>query len=408
MGDYQNDRSSLRDTTLRSLVSSINASLDSFESANDPIEKSSALASIAQNSQKLKNASTPPADAFADFTFQPLANACVRIALSMGLFDHLPQNQSAGSSVEQLATLTETDPTLTVRIVRGLVAFNVVHQDDASGLYSHTPMSLIYADPQRRSWAIWMWDVMAQAATRGIAPYFDGHSKPISNPTDPQNAPFNVAHDLHDMDVFEVVKAIGKLPLMSSAMSGSSVVCAKEAVASFDFASLAPGNDEVVLVDVGGAKGQTILEIRRANPALKGKIVLQDLQSVLDDGSLPDLDAEIMPYDFFKQDQPVKGAAAYLYQRIFHDWSDDNAKKILDSLKQAMASHSKLLICDVVVPDYRPHPRKVMRDLNMLLVGGMERSQEQWRALLEGNGFVIETFHGLDNLDNSIIEARLK
>ena len=72
-----------------------------------------------------------------------------------------------------------------------------------------------------------------------------------------------------------------------------------------------------------------------------------------------------------------------------------------------MRSHSRLLICDVVVPDDRPSSRKVLRDMNMFLVGGMERSEKQWHELLEGQGFSVKQIHGLHNSNNSIIEAKL-
>ena len=403
----ENDAPDLK--ALRALAASINASLDTYETSQNEHSRRDALANVAQTSQRLKNACTLPADAFADFTFQPMANACVRIALSMGVFDHLPGDRESGVSVAELAILTQADLDLTIRVVRGLVAFDVVNQDENSGVLWHSPMSLIYADPPRRSWAIWIWDVMVASAAKSLGPFFDGQSKPLANPSDPRNSPFTLAHNAKDSSIFDIVKSIGKLPLLNSAMSGSSVVCAKEAVASFDFGSLQPGGEDgIVLVDVGGAKGSTIQEIRRAYPELQGKVVLQDLQSVIDDGTLPDLGAEIMPYDFFKQEQPVKGASAYLYQRIFHDWSDADCQKILASLKPAMAAHSRLIICDVVVQDARPQPRKVMRDMNMLLVGGLERSQRQWNDLLDKGGFVVEKFHGLQNSDNSIIEARLK
>ena len=191
------------------------------------------------------------------------------------------------------------------------------------------------------------------------------------------------------------------------AMPGSSVVCAKAAVASFGFASFQPGDDGVVLMNIGGAKGQTIQEIRRGNPGLQGKIVLQDLQNALDQGSLPDLDAKIMPYNFVHELQPIKGAAACFYQRIFHDWSDGNCSEILANPRPVIAKHSKLLICDFVVPDHRPLARKMLRDTKMFLVGGMEWTPKPWATLLERNGFVIEAFHGLHNADNSIIEAHL-
>lgn len=96
-----------------------------------------------------------------------------------------------------------------------------------------------------------------------------------------------------------------------------------------------------------------------------------------------------------------------MYQRIFHDWSDESCKKILRNLKPAMDTSSRLLICEVVIPDTNPHTRKVLRDMNMLLVGGMERSETQWQVLLAGEGFRIEKIYGLQNANNSIIEAML-
>lgn len=72
-----------------------------------------------------------------------------------------------------------------------------------------------------------------------------------------------------------------------------------------------------------------------------------------------------------------------------------------------MGRSSRLLICEVVVPDHNPHTRKVLRDMNMLLVGGMERSETQWKSLLAADGFRIKQIYGLQNANNSFIEAVL-
>lgn len=58
-------------------------------------------------------------DNFADSTFQPLANAIVRIALSMSLFKHIPTDK--GTYVNRLAKLYNADIDMTRRITRGLV-----------------------------------------------------------------------------------------------------------------------------------------------------------------------------------------------------------------------------------------------------------------------------------------------
>jgi hypothetical protein len=68
-------------------------------------------------------------------------------------------------------------------------------------------------------------------------------------------------------------------------------------------------------------------------------------------------------------------------------------------------SKSRLLICDLVLPDHNPDAGKVMRDINMLLIAGKERSISQWNSLLGQEGFKILKVHGLGNVNSSIIET---
>jgi hypothetical protein len=70
-------------------------------------------------------------------------------------------------------------------------------------------------------------------------------------------------------------------------------------------------------------------------------------------------------------------------------------------------SHSRLLICDLVLPDRNPDIRKVLRDINMLLIAGKERNLGQWHRLLGQGGFRILKIHGINNANSSIIEAVL-
>ena len=69
---------------------------------------------------------------------------------------------------------------------------------------------------------------------------------------------------------------------------------------------------------------------------------------------------------------------------------------------------SRLLICETVLEDDKLSPTNVMRDINMLAIGGKERSVKQWEELLRSENFGIEKFHGLDGKMSAVIEARLK
>lgn len=106
----------------------------------------------------------------------------------------------------------------------------------------------------------------------------------------------------------------------------------------------------------------------------------------------------------------LAGAAAYLYKSIFHDWPDSDCRKILRNLVTAMQSNSesRLLICDLVVDQLASkQPFKVLRDVNMMVMAGRERTVDEWEELLLSEGFKIARIWGSENLGNSIIEARL-
>ena len=63
----------------------------------------------------------------------------------------------------------------------------------------------------------------------------------------------------------------------------------------------------VLLVDVGGNKGHEVASFHAAHPAIPGRLILQDLPSMIERvRQNPPTDIELMPYDFFTP-QPVKG-----------------------------------------------------------------------------------------------------
>jgi hypothetical protein len=67
--------------------------------------------------------------------------------------------------------------------------------------------------------------------------------------------------------------------------------------------------DEVAIVDVGGGYGHLLREVRARLPLIKGKLVLEDLPETVKGagGVVPTDNVDIQPYNFFTQEQPVKG-----------------------------------------------------------------------------------------------------
>ncbi|KAK0714772.1 O-methyltransferase-domain-containing protein [Lasiosphaeris hirsuta] len=101
------------------------------------------------------------------------------------------------------------------------------------------------------------------------------------------------------------------------------------------------------------------------------------------------------PYTFFEfvaapptiTALPVRGARAYYMHSVLHDWPDDKCASIIGHIKSAMTpGYSKLLINKNVIPSLRGQIRKqTCMDLYMMVMfGSRERTEEDWRGLLEG------------------------
>ncbi|WP_224362982.1 acetylserotonin O-methyltransferase [Hyalangium versicolor] len=161
------------------------------------------------------------------------------------------------------------------------------------------------------------------------------------------------------------------------------------------------------LVDVGGGRGHLLATLLNAHPGLRG--ILFDRPSVVaneqDAVNAHGLDArcERVGGDFFES--VPSGADAYLLKYILHNWNDERTGAILRNCRRAMKPSARLLLVEQVVqPGNSPDPAKLL-DLEMLvLVGGRERTEEEFRGLLADSGFslvrVVPTRRAL-----SIVEA---
>ncbi|MGH3867587.1 MAG: methyltransferase [Pseudonocardiaceae bacterium] len=144
------------------------------------------------------------------------------------------------------------------------------------------------------------------------------------------------------------------------------------------------------IVDVGGGRGGLLTAILAANPHLQG--MLFDVPAVAAGASEEISGTEVadrckvVSGDFF--DSVPEGADAYLLSNVIHDWDDDHAARILSTCRTAMAETACVLVVDLVLPeDGQPSAGK-LEDLGMLvLTGGRERTEAEYRALFGRAGF---------------------
>lgn len=168
-------------------------------------------------------------------------------------------------------------------------------------------------------------------------------------------------------------------------------------------------SDGVLVVDVGGGQGSDALAFRRAHTDLCGRIIVQDLPETIagcDDTSLNGV--ELQAYDFFTP-QPVKGAKAYLFKWILHNWSDDSIKRFLAHTVQAMANDSSLLIQELVMPATGVDFATSTLDIYQLLYFcGIERTADQWYSLLQDCGVEVVKIWGHAHTMLKILECKRK
>lgn len=153
-------------------------------------------------------------------------------------------------------------------------------------------------------------------------------------------------------------------------------------LASYDFSRFE------LLVDVGGGEGALLRDILAATPKLHG--VLFDLPQVVARASevlTGDAAArcQIVGGDFFEA--VPTGADAYLLKGVIHDWPDEDAARILRNVRRAMRADGTLLLMERTA-DAASHPAGLM-ELLMLVIGGRERIEAEFRSLLAATGFSL-------------------
>jgi hypothetical protein len=146
------------------------------------------------------------------------------------------------------------------------------------------------------------------------------------------------------------------------------------------------------VVDVGGGQGVLLAAILKAHPAVRG--VLFDLEKVVasskewlkQEGLLER--CEVHGGSFF--DGVPSGGDAYILSHVIQDWDNGKSVQILKNCRRAMSAHQTLLIIERGIASDGPTVEAVLSDINMLvMVGGRERTREEYESLLSTVGFEL-------------------
>ena len=153
--------------------------------------------------------------------------------------------------------------------------------------------------------------------------------------------------------------------------------------------------DETV-VDVGGGNGALLCGLLDRVPGLRG--IVFDLPETNRDEAVFGDRLSFVAGSFFEH---VPSGDVYLLSGILHDWDDERATAILRTIRAAASAEARLLVLESVVPaGNEPHGAKWLDLLMLSVLGGRERDEQEWRALLETAEFEPV------RIEDDLIEAR--
>ncbi len=170
--------------------------------------------------------------------------------------------------------------------------------------------------------------------------------------------------------------------MFNAAMGAKAQGAVAAILASYDFSGFGR------IGDIGGGNGHLLRAILDTEPGAEG--ILFDLPHVIEEAaSVASGRLGLQAGDFFRD--PLPGCDAYLLMEIIHDWGDEDSFSILRAVRRAAPPRAKLLVIETIVPDDPGPDWSKMLDIHMLaLLGGRQRTWQEYEALLARSGFVFE------------------
>jgi hypothetical protein len=295
---------------------------------------------------------------------------CVYVTAKLGIADLLKDGPKTAG---ELATATNTHAPSLFRVLRALAAVQVLTQSD-DYRFGNTPLSdTLRSDAPGSLRAFAMselgeehypaWGELLHSVQSGGIAFDKAFGEPVWEffAKHPDNA-----------------------KIFNDSMSGMTAQAETSLHAAYDFSGIN------TIIDVGGGHGGLITSILTRNPAMRG--ILFDAPVVVE-GSKPKIAGspianrcEVIGGDFF-QSVP-SGGDAIIMKWIIHDWNDEQSIAIMKNCHRALPENGKLILVEAVVPPGDEMHFAKFIDLNMLVMtGGRERTEEEFRELYEAAGF---------------------
>ena len=313
----------------------------------------------------------PPEAQLMQLTSGCLVAPAIYVVAKLGIPDIL---KNGPKTAAELAVATGTNADALYRVMRATASVGVL-EERSDGSFTNSPIS----DTLREDWpsstkamTLWMlepahWRVYGElmySVNTGKTAWDNVYGEPIFE------------------SLFGSMRDLGEV--FNQAMTSFSRQTIPAILAAYDFSPFG------TIADIGGGHGHLLGAILKEYPAANG--ILFDMPVVLD-GALPMLEScgvrdrvDLVSGDFTEAVPVV--ADCYLLKHIIHDWLDDKNKTILGNIRASMPDSARVLIIDGIIPPAGEPSFAKLLDLEMLMLpGGKERTEEEFRTLLESSGF---------------------
>ncbi len=158
-----------------------------------------------------------------------------------------------------------------------------------------------------------------------------------------------------------------------------------------------------MMVDIGGGRGEMLLEIKEAFPQFHAAdLVVEEFNNDLG-GDIPGITLVTWNYKEGNSPQPLQGALVYHLAHILHNLPDLDAIELMQKISAAMAPYSRLL-----VHEFSKNVNYAKMHASMsVLFGGRERTGTEWRRMAALAGLEV-TFEAYPELGEGLLEFRKK
>ena len=275
-------------------------------------------------------------------------------------------------SVAELASMADMDEDALYRLLRALASDGVFAEEDA-GVFRNTPASDLLRTDHPNSWR----DITHLFGDLWFRTFVDAEA---AIRTGEETFPTTFGADFWSW-------------LEQHPDEGASFNRAMASGADENLGPIADvaWRDGETVVDVGGGNGSTLIALLRRPPELNGVVfdrpeTAREAEALIAASDIAQR-CRVVAGSFF---DGVPSGDTYFLGAILHDWDDKPATAILRNIRSSAPAHARLLIRDAVIPTgNEPHGNKWLDLLMLVLLRGRERTEAQWRRLLDEAGFRV-------------------